>query len=116
MKVKILNLDFRKSENRDIIQEELRKIKPFRKCQEGQNISFEKLEKCIMVLCRNYDMTPRIYSDCFSSNDGIIWTFQLIDNKNLNEIGKCYGLSLYELMCKSVIMSYDITRKREKKK
>lgn len=110
----IIELDCRISKNKEIIQNELRKIKPFMKCSIEQDIELEKLEKCIRILCRNYDLFPKVFCDCISSDDGIIWSFSLVDNKNLNEIAKCYGITLYEVMCKAVIMSYGLTRKRKK--
>lgn len=110
----VIELDCRISKNKEIIQNELRKIKPFMKCSIEQDIELEKLEKCIRILCRNYDLFPKVFCDCVSSDDGIIWSFSLVDNKNLNEIARCYGITLYEVMCKAAIMSYGLTRKRKK--
>lgn len=113
----ILELDCRISKNKEIIQNELRKIKPLAKCSDEYDIPMNKLEKCLQVLCRNYEMYPRqIVPDVFATEKGIVWRFELIDLKNLKVLGKCYGLNLYELMCKAVIMMYVISRKRSKEK
>ncbi len=113
----ILDLDCRVEENREIIQTVLRQIKPLAKCPEGQDVPFDKLEKCMQVLCRNYEMYPRqIVPDVFAAEKDIVWRFELIDLKNLKVLGKCYGLNLYELMCKAVIMMYVVSRKRSKEK
>lgn len=113
----ILDLDCRVSENREIIQTVLRQIKPLAKCSEEYDIPMDKLEKCLQVLCRNYDMYPRqIVPDIMAAEKDIIWRFEVVDLKNLSVLGKCYGLNLYELMCKAVIMLYALSRKRSKEK
>lgn len=113
----ILNLDCRVKENREIIQSVLRQIKPLVKCSDEYDIPIDKLERCLQVLCRNYNMYPRqIVPDVKSAEKGIIWRFEITDLKNLSTLGICYGLNLYELMCKAVIMLYAISRKRSKEK
>lgn len=112
----ILDLDCRVSENREIIQTVLRQIKPLAKCSD-EDIPMDKLEKCLQVLCRNYDMYPRqIVPDIMAAEKDIIWRFEVVDLKNLSVLGRCYGLNLYELMCKAVIMLYALSRKRSKEK
>lgn len=112
----ILDLDCRVSENREIIQTVLRQIKPLAKCSD-EDIPMDKLEKCLQVLCRNYDMYPRmIIPDTMAAEKDIIWRFEVVDLKNLSVLGRCYGLNLYELMCKAVIMLYALSRKRSKEK
>ena len=113
----ILDLDCRVNENREIIQTVLRQIKPLAKCSDEHDIPMDKLEKCLQVLCKNYDMYPRqIVPDIMAAEKDIIWRFEVVDLKNLSVLGKCYGLNLYELMCKAVIMLYALSRKRSKEK
>lgn len=110
----ILNLDCRINENKEIIQKVLRQIKPFAKCKEDI-VPIEKIEKCIFVLCRNYNILPRgILADEFSSDDGIVWKFEFVNAVNLERIGICYGISFYEVLAKSVIMLFSKTRKMKK--
>lgn len=106
----ILNLDCRIEGNKEIIQKALRKIKPLAKCKEDI-IPIEKIEKCIFVLCRNYNILPRgILTDEFSSDDGIIWKFEFVNASNLERFGICYGISFYEVLAKSAIMLFSKTR------
>lgn len=109
----ILDLDCRIEENRKIIQKCLRVIKPLAKCKEDKDIPQEKLERAFHVLCRKYDFFPRtIFPDVYAAEKDIIWRVELYDLKNLKSCGVCYGLSLYELICKAVIMAYSLSRKR----
>lgn len=111
----ILDLDCRIKENRETIQKVLKQIKPLAKCPEGNDIPIVKLEKCLQVICRNYALYPReIHPDIDAAEKDIVWRFILIDRNNLTTIGTCYGLTIYELMCKAVIMAYALSRKRSK--
>lgn len=85
----VLDLDCREEENREIIQKVLRQIKPLSNCLEEQ-VPFEKLEKCLYVLCKNYNIFPRsFFADAFASDDGIIWRFEAVDIKDLSKVGQC---------------------------
>lgn len=101
----VLQLDCREEENWDIIQEELKKIKPLSKCQ--GNVPFEKIEKLITVISKKYDMSIKEFTpDVWSNSNGTIWRAIIINNKNLKVIEKVYGLSVYEVFAKSAIWMY----------
>lgn len=114
MKTKdVLELDCRIPENEEVIQKVLRQIKPLAKCSEEKDISFEKLEKCMKVLCVRYQIFPRqISPDPFVSDDDVIWRFEAVDIKNLKVVVRCYGRNLYEVLAKAVIAIYAMTRKK----
>lgn len=114
----ILNLDCREEKNKRIIQEHLRKIKPFSKYSIDTDIPLQKLERCFKVLCNNYGIFPKPdFIDTNSSNDGIIYCIGFFDQRDgYKQIKKCFGVSLYELFSKAVILLYELSKTRDKKK
>lgn len=109
----ILDLDCRIPKNEEIIQKVLRQIKPLAKCPEGKDIPFEKLEKCMKVLCVRYQIFPRqISPDPFASDEDVIWRFEAVSIKDLSILVRCYGRNLYETLAKAVIAIYAMTRKK----
>lgn len=108
----IINLDYRKEENQEIIQRVLRKIKPLSRYPDDCEIPFETLVKTIKVICKKYyiqlrDITP----DFWSNNDQIIWRATLINETNYKVIEKIYGLTLYEVFAKATIQLYSEVKK-----
>lgn len=114
----ILNLDCREEANRKIIQQYLRKIKPFASYSQDVDVPLSKLEKCFKILCNNYEIFPKPdYFDTVSSDDGIIYSVGFYDQRNgYKQIKKCFGISVYELFSKAVILLYDLSKTRDKKK
>ena len=55
----ILNLDYRKKENKEIIQKVLRKIKPLSKYSDEVDVPIEAIEKLIHVLVQKYEILPQ---------------------------------------------------------
>lgn len=113
MKTKeILDLDCRLEENKKIIQQVLRQIKPLSKCKDDK-VPIEKLEKCIKILCVKNLIFPRqIYPDVFAAHKDIVWKFEAVDLTDFNSSLTCYGNDLYEVLAKATIGLYAMTRKR----
>lgn len=110
----ILQLDCREQKNREIIQKVLRKIRPLSKCPVGQDVPFEKLERCMQVLNEKYNLFCReLFPDTHSGDKYVIWRSTIINLSNLDTVGSAYGCTLYEVMAKTVIMLYAYTRKQE---
>ena len=84
MKTKdIINLDCREDENKIKIQMALRKIKPFSKIDMEEEVSLDKLEKILRLLCNKYKILIWVFMDPASTDDYIIWHYEL-----LNESGR----------------------------
>lgn len=101
----ILNLDYRKEENKQLIQKVLRKLKPLSKCSD-EMIPLEMIEKVAKVLVCKYEITPQWMT--MSYRDAILGVYSVgvkttTDHKWL---GNVYGCCLYEVMAKLVIKMY----------
>lgn len=88
----------------------LRKIKPFSKIDMEKEVSLDKLEKILRLMCNKYKISIWVFMDPASADDYIIWHYGF-----LNESGKVlfnvYGMSCYDVISKSVIALYGYTRK-----
>ena len=108
----ILNLDCREEENAEIIQKYLKKIKPLARYKAIEDVPFYKVEKVITVLSKKYNMRVREFvSDVWANDEETIWRAILIEDRNLNQAGVIYGLSLYEAFAKTAIYMYSIREK-----
>lgn len=103
----IIELDYREEDNRNVIQKYLKKIKPFTKYNNNEEVPFNKIEKLVGILSKKYNLRIReLAPDIWTADEGVIWKAVIInDTTNLT---KCiiYGLSLYEVFAKTVIYMY----------
>lgn len=102
----ILNLDYRKKENKEIIQKVLRKIKPLSKYSDEIDVPIEAIEKLVRVLVQKYEITPQWMT--MSYFEPILGLYSIgvkttTDNKWL---GTVYGMCLYEVFAKLAIKMY----------
>lgn len=103
----IMNLDYRKEENQEIIQKVLRQIKPLSRYSDECEIPFSALEKAITVMCKKYCMRVREFTpDVWSNKEHTIWRAILINETNLETIDIVYGITLYEVFTKCAIRLY----------
>lgn len=102
----ILNLDYRKKENQEIIQKVLRKIKPLSKFSEEENIPLEAIEKTVKVLVNKYDVTPQWMM--MNYKEPVLGIYSIgIKTADLHEwLGNVYGMCLYEVFAKLAIKIY----------
>lgn len=108
----VINLDYRKEENQEIIQRVLRQIKPLSRYSDEEDIPFSALEKAITVMCKKYMMrVNQITPDMWSNNKHTIWRVWLINDTNLKTIETIYGISLYEVFAKTAIRLYAEVKK-----
>lgn len=108
----VINLDYRKEENQEIIQKVLRQIKPLSRYSDECEIPFSALEKAITVMCKKYMMRIRDFTpDVWANDDHTIWRATLINETNLKTIDMVYGISLYEVFAKSAIRLYAEVKK-----
>ncbi len=112
MKTKdVINLDCREDANKRKIQMALRKIKPFSKIDVEKEVSLDKLERILRLLCNKYKISIWVTMDPASADDSIIWHYELINEYNHKVLFNVYGLSCYDVISKSVIALYGYTRK-----
>lgn len=103
----VMNLDYRKEENKEIIQKVLRQIKPLSKYSDEYEIPFEAIEKAIVVMSKKYNMRVREFMpDVWSNKDHTIWRAILINETNYKTIDMVYGITLYEVFAKTAIRLY----------
>lgn len=110
----LLNLDWRDNDNRYTLVLALQKIPPLAKLN-ASDIDLNHVEKAIHIMCSKYDMLVRIQQDP-KSGDCDIWNCQIYDGKNLDLLGKVYGICIEEVFIKSAIVMYSVVRKRKGKK
>lgn len=109
----ILQLDCRAAENKVTVQKVLRIIKPLSKCPVEYDVPVEKLERCLKVLCNNYNFfIPSISPDVCSADKEIIWKCRITNGRTLEDVGVTYGCTFYECLAKAVILLYSRTRKK----
>lgn len=108
----IMQLDCRCKQNREVIQSELKKIKPLAKYSKEEQVPFEKVEKLIVVLSKRYNVRVRDFvPDTWSSSDGTIWRAMITNDVTLEMLKLVYGLTLYECFAKTAIYMYSIREK-----
>ena len=108
----ILNLDYRKKENQEIIQKVLRKIKPLSKYPDGCDIPFEAIEKAITVMCKKYCLRVKEFvPEVWSNKNCTIWRAVIINDTNLETVELIYGITIYEVFSKCAIRLYAEVRK-----
>ncbi len=108
MKTKdILNLDYRKEENKKIIQKVLRKIKPLSKFSDENDIPLQAIERVIKILTNKYEIIPKQMMMSYYETDLGIYSIEIRKNINSYEhIGTVYGMCVYEVFAKLAIKMY----------
>lgn len=102
----ILNLDFRKEENREIIQKVLRKIKPLSKYSDEEQIPLEAIEKLVRVLCQKYMITPQWMMMTYKAGIDNIYSISVKTTTKHEWLGNVHGMCLYEVFAKLSIKMY----------
>lgn len=105
----IVNLDFRKEESQEIIQQVLRKIKPLAKCSVEETIPLEMLEKVVRVVCLKYSVHVQYITQSIHANDKeTIWCAKLVSDVDMKDIDNVYGMCIYELFAKMAIKLHSL--------
>lgn len=102
---RILNLDYRKAENKQLIQKVLGKIKPLSKFSD-EIVPLEMIEKVAKVLVCKYEIAPQWMT--FSYAEAILGVYSVSVKTTTDHkwLGNVYGCCLYEVMAKLVIKMY----------
>lgn len=116
MKTKdILNLDLSDHQNRHIIAQALHKIPELQQYTDKQ-ITDSVLEELLFTLCVDHRLFINgLYADVYASNEGIVWRLVVsrLDKKDVRI--HCYGVTLFEVLAKGVIMVYSKVKKKRAK-
>lgn len=101
----ILGLDFRKEENKEIIQKVLKQIKPLSKFSDG-DVPLEAIEKIIKVMTNKYEITPQWMTISYSEDVLGNYSIGIKTTTKHEWLGTVYGMCLYEVFAKLAIKMY----------
>ncbi len=102
----ILNLDYRKEENKEIIQKVLRKIKPLSKYSDEIDVPIEAIEKLVRVLVQKYEITPQWMTMSYFEPILGLYSIGVKTTTDHKWLGTVYGMCLYEVFAKLAIKMY----------
>lgn len=106
-------LDCRKSENREIIQKVLKKIKPFSKYDESTDVPLEMVEMLIHKLTNKYFIRIQWINHSsipFRGEEEFLWSVSMKRDDTHAWVGNVTGLTLYEMAAKTAIKMFSITK------
>ena len=109
----ILNLDYRKEENKKIIQKVLRQVKPLSKFSDEKQIPIELLEKTVSVLTNKYEITPQWITCGYRDVAAGCVGYYSVGVKTTTDhawLGNATGHTIYELFAKLTIKMYAAVR------
>lgn len=106
-------IDLDKIENKKELQLYLKRIKPFSKFKENEDVPLEYLEKLIKTICIKYSLRiSNIGCDTSSNKKHIVWVISVwLRNSSYKYI---YSLSIYELLAKTCIYLYEKVKEHKK--
>ena len=107
----ILNMDYRKKENKIKIQKVLRKIKPLSKYSEDEDIPLVILEKLIAKYQKKYDVKFSYIMISTADADEVIIYSASLRNSEGKWLKNIYGAFIYELFAKVNIFIYSEVKK-----
>lgn len=100
----ILNLDYTKDKNKQIIQKALLMVEPLNKYSDEDMVPFESIEKMLYKICQKYMVYIKIDFDCQCTDHGCVLRCNIIRVKSLEVMPYVYGMCMYELFAKVVIL------------
>ena len=110
----LLQLDCRIESNKAILQKALKHLKPLSRYE--KEIPIESLEKVIFATSRKYEVSIKdVRPSPFSNARESIWHSSIIDDRRPLSPYDVYGISIYEVLCKSVIKMHSMVKKNEVK-
>ena len=104
-----LNLDYRDDDNKKIIQEMLKKIKPLSKFSDSKQVPIDSIEKLCKTIVQKYNLSVSQMKISYSQTEIPIYSID-IKNEKQNKLdkleGSIYGMCLYETFAKLGIKLY----------
>ena len=102
----ILNLDYRKKENQEIIDKAIRRIKPFDKLKPGERITLEMLENVVGKYCRKYAVMMQYITPTFMRGEINYYSCSIKETMKHKWLGNVYAHTMYEVFAKVLIKIY----------
>lgn len=110
----ILDLDYRESESKEIINKVLCKMKPLAKYSDEEKVPLEAIEKALGVMVRKYNILMMYITPTFiPTNKENLYAVSFRERVGEKWLGNVYGCCLYEVMAKSAIKVYSMIKNNE---
>lgn len=104
---KLLWADYTSESGKAVVQKALRKIGPLAKCEPGEDVPLEKVERLIKAMVAKYEIVPQwICMDYTASDKGILFSVGVKSAKTHQWLGSVHGVSAYEVFAKLAIKMY----------
>lgn len=111
MKVKeILNLDYSKPENKDLMQKKMRGIKPFRDIPVNEEVDLKLLEKFIGLVQRKYALQIDYICPVYIPDENNLYSATVRNTASNEYYTYIYGKTIYEVFVKISILYYALTK------
>lgn len=111
MKVKeILNMDYSNPQHKDIMQKELRGIKPFREIPVNEEIQLESLEKYVGLVQRKYALQTDNIVLVAVPKEPNVYSVTVRNTASNEYLTFIYGKTIYEVFVKISILYYALTK------
>lgn len=108
---KIMNLDYRKNENKEKINEILTKFK-FLQSYKGKKVPQIEVENFIGMMCRKYQIGIQWVTMSFLPDEVNMYSASILRTDTHEWLGTVYGYCMLELLNKAAIkMFFDIKEK-----
>lgn len=115
MKLKeALTGDYRKEEVKQYIQGMLKKIPQLSKYDTEDDVPFEVLEKALWKLSEKSGIVVQYLTPVYQTNSPNYYTCSFAESATRNFVQAIYGLTVYEIYAKGVLMCYSYSRKSDK--
>ena len=103
----ILNVDYRTSDGKRILQKALFKILAIKKnCFEEAEVDLEVIEKVIGIICRKYAIAIQYISPNYIEGQSNLYCISVKSTDDHRWLGNVYGYCIYEAMAKCAIKMY----------
>ena len=108
----ILNMNYKKDENREIIQKVLKRIKPLSRYTD--DVPIEALEKLIAIICKKYNLDMQwIVVMSEDAEDGrLVYSCGVKTHDKSKWLGTVYASCIYELFAKLSIKLFSESKKQ----
>lgn len=106
---RLLILDCRKEENRQMVQKELKKQKAFAKYKD--DIPAQKIEEFIHHITNKYTITIQYMNYISYGKEGTYWSCPIKRTTNHEWIKTIYGYNTYDALTKAALYMYSEIKK-----
>lgn len=114
----LLDLDYRKEESKNLINEALKNIKVINKHSRADKVELEVIEKFVGIVCRKYNVMAMYLTPSYlDNNKENLYTLSFREKYGDKKwLGNVYGMCLYEVMAKAAIKLYAMVKENSVQK